>query len=259
MLNLSNLNSKALAVFISVATAVSCSKSSSPASIDPQPDPEPDKVESVVFTKQSGTFAGVALPYQQALINSSKSGSYALVLYLHGGSVRGNDNEKQMTEPGISVIANYLLSSQTKAMVVVPQCPSSGFWDASAMQNALRQLISSFSNINTSKIYILGGSMGGTGTWMMLSSYPNLFAAGMPCAGNPSKCNAENVAKTPGYAVMGTADNIMSTETVQNFIAELNALGGKTKLDVVTGWTHEQTCKQSYTAARLQWLFSQSR
>ncbi len=38
MLNLSNLNSKALAVFISVATAVSCSKSSSPASIDPQPD-----------------------------------------------------------------------------------------------------------------------------------------------------------------------------------------------------------------------------
>lgn len=88
MLNLSNLNSKALAVFISVATAVSCSKSSSPASIDPQPDPEPDKVESVVFTKQSGTFAGVALPYQQALINSSKSGSYALVLYLHGGSVK---------------------------------------------------------------------------------------------------------------------------------------------------------------------------
>lgn len=47
--------------------------------------------------------------------------------------------------------------------------------------------------VDGDRIYILGGSMGGTGTWSMASAYPGLFAAAMPVAGNPSKSIAENV------------------------------------------------------------------
>lgn len=249
-----------IAVLFCLAAA-SCSKSSN--SIQPEKEtPEEDTQQKITFSKESGTFAGTALPYRKALINSGKEGQNILVLYLHGGSAKGNDNEKQIAEPGVTSVSEYLKNAGVKTVMIVPQCPSSGNWDGAAIQVAVKALLDNVaagSNVNSSRIYVLGGSMGGTGTWALINAYPTFFAAAMPCAGNPSKCIAEKVSKTPVYAVMGTADNIMSVETVQTFIAELNKLGGKTKLDVVSGWTHEQTCKQSYTSARLQWLFSQTR
>lgn len=97
--------------------------------------------------------------------------------------------------------------------------------------------------------------MGGTGTWSILSAYPNIFAAAMPVAGNPSRCDASNVATTPVLTVMGTMDKIMSIETVKSFAEQVNALGGNIRLEVEDGWTHEQTCIESYTSERLKTLF----
>ena len=129
------------------------------------------------------------------------------------------------------------------------------------MLGVLKALIEEFKDgkVNDDRIYILGGSMGGTGTWSMVSAYPGLFAAAMPVAGNPSKCIAENVVQTPVFTVMGTADRIMNVETVSDFINELNSLGGTTKLDIEEGWTHEVTCIQSYTTYRLDWIFGHTR
>ena len=101
--------------------------------------------------------------------------------------------------------------------------------------------------------------MGGTGTWGMLSAYPNFFAAAMPVAANPSKTVVENVATTPAYTVMGTADAIMKVETAASFVEELKALDDDVRMDVEEGWTHETTCIQSYTTARLEWVFSHRR
>ena len=65
--------------------------------------------------------------------------------------------------------------------------------------------------------------MGGTGTWTMLSTCPELFAAAMPVAGNPSGCDAEKVAQTPLFTVMGTADAIMKIPTVEDFLSSMDA------------------------------------
>ena len=61
------------------------------------------------------------------------------------------------------------------------------------------------------------------------------------------------------YTVMGTADAIMSIPAVEAFLAQLDSLGATYRYDVEQGWTHEQTCIQSYTSARLNWVFAQRR
>ena len=104
------------------------------------------------------------------------------------------------------------------------------------------------------RIYIFGGSMGGTGTWSMLSAYPGLFTAAMPVAGNPGQCVAENVVKTPVFTVMGTADRIMNVQTTADFIDKLNSLGGDTRFETEEGWSHETTCIESYTDERVAWV-----
>ena len=196
------------------------------------------------------------MPYRVAHINGT--GKPSLVIYLHGGSSKGNDNEIQMSEAGVDSIANYLESRQIEAIYLVPQCPSDKSWGG-PMLGVLKSLIDKYVGdgiVNENSLYILGGSMGGTGTWSMLSAYPGLFTAAMPVAGNPSKCDADKVASTPVCTVMGTSDRIMSVETTSDFINELNARNGITKFEVEDGWTHEMTCIQSYTTHRLDWVFS---
>lgn len=205
--------------------------------------------------------AGIAMPYRYATLNESDSGNKpALVIYLHGGSSKGADNETQMLEAGIDNIADYLTEKRIQAVFLIPQCPVDKSW-GDPMLGVLKALIDEFKEgkVNDDRIYILGGSMGGTGTWSMVSAYPDLFAAAMPVAGNPSKCIAGNVSQTPVFTVMGMADTIMNVETTSDFIDKLNSLGGITKLDIEEGWTHEVTCVQSYTAPRLDWIFGHSR
>lgn len=214
---------------------------------------------NLVFEAERIVSAGIEMPYRVA--HTDGGGNQSLVIYLHGGSSKGNDNDIQMKEAGVDSIANYLDIKQLNAVYLVPQCPSDKSWGG-PMLGVLKALIDRYAHtesLDQTDIYILGGSMGGTGTWSMLSAYPRLFTAAMPVAGNPSKCDAGNVAATPVYTVMGTSDRIMSVETASDFIDELNAQGAITRFDIEEGWTHEVTCIQSYTTDRLNWIFSHSR
>lgn len=190
---------------------------------------------NLVFEADKIVSAGIAMPYRIA--DTGRPGNQSIVIYLHGGTSKGNDNYTQMNEAGVDSIADYLETKQLNALYIVPQCPSDKSWGG-PMLGVLKSLIDRYVStdaLESTDIYILGGSMGGTGTWSMLSAYPHLFTAAMPVAGNPSKCDAGNVATTPLYTVMGTADQIMSIETTSDFIAQLNDRGATTRFDIEAG------------------------
>lgn len=214
-------------------------------------------IGGATFTAENGTFSDVNLQYRKAIINYGKDTKPALAIYMHGGTSKGDDNTKQMAEKGIDSIANYIVASSLPTVFIVPQCPANKSWGGQ-MNMVVKALIDytiRADGIDTDRIYIFGGSMGGTAIWGLLSTYPSLFTAAMSVAGNPSKAEASNVAKTPIYSVMGTADEIMDASLVSEFVDSLNMLGGEAKLDIENGWTHEMTCVQSYTTERLDWMF----
>lgn len=218
-------------------------------------------VGGVSFKACSGQYAGVSLPYREARINLDAGQRGALVLYLHGGSDKGNDNLKPVNEVAVGVIATYLKVHGISATFIVPQCPQDKNWGGT-MNRPLAELLNSYlsqATVDPDRVYALGGSMGGSGTWSLVSDNPGLFAAAMPVAGDPSKALASNVAKTPIYTVMGTADEIMSIDVVQSFMEQLNEYDGVCYLDIEDGWTHEDTCQKSYTDERLDWVFAQRR
>ena len=113
--------------------------------------------------------------------------------------------------------------------------------------------------VDPDRIYLMGGSMGGTGVWKMASAYPYLFAAVMPVAGNPDTVDAALLANTPVCTVMGTGDNLMDIAPVTSFMERLKELNGETILDVENGWSHIKTCTESYTDKRLNWIFNHIR
>lgn len=213
------------------------------------------RAQAITFSKETFSGDGVTLPYRKA--NTSGNGDKAsLVLYLHGGSSKGNDNETQLGEPGIEDICSWLAANKQKAVVLVPQCPNDKSWIGSMLE-VLKSLLQQYVDRGVvDKVYIFGGSMGGTGTWNMLALYPGFFAAAMPVAGNPTGLDAASISKTPLYTVMGTADKIMKIEPVETLLSEMSGYGASYKFDIEQGWTHEDVCKKSYTPERLAWVFS---
>lgn len=208
------------------------------------------------------TFSGedITLPYRKAEI--SKGGDLpALVVYLHGGPSRGNDNVLQMREKAVKTIYDYLEKNRIHAVMLVPHCPASSTWNAGT-NKAVRRLIGEYAEsgkVDVNRIYLLGGSMGGVGAWLMASEYPELFAAVMPVAGNPGNSDSGRVAKTPVCAVMGTEDRLMAVSSVDNFVKKLRDKKGIALLDVEDGWNHVKVCEDAYTPERLKWVFGQSR
>lgn len=216
------------------------------------------------FAGLQRNFAGINLNYRKANIEGQAGDAKALVIYLHGGSSCGTDNTTQMSEPGIDSIANYLFNHHKAAVFIVPQCPdrNKGWGGITKNVKALLDFTANTEGVDPSQIYIFGGSMGGTGTWKMLSSYPDYFAAAMPCAANPKGMNAETVATTPVYNVMGLADKIMNSDVrsiAEDFISQLQQLGDEAVYETVPDWTHEVTCVQSYSKSRMDWVFAHTK
>lgn len=216
--------------------------------------------QEINFSKETYSDANMTLPYRKATI-PGYGNKASLVIYLHGGSSKGNDNETQMQEPGINTIATWLSDNNRKSIMLVPQCPVDKAW-LGTTQDVLVALIKTYIDrgvADVDKVYIFGGSMGGTGTWGMLSNHSDMFAAAMPVAGNPTGLNAEEVAKVPILTVMGTADKIMKISNVEAFLAEMDAYNAEYKINIEEGWTHEDVCKRSYTNERLAWVFKHTK
>ena len=212
----------------------------------------------IPYPDSFGKYVSGTLPYRMKKITASDGTKPMLVMYLHGGSSKGNDNETQMKEAAVNVIANYLTDNAIPSIFIVPQCPSSGSWGAK-MNVTLASLIGEYES-GCDGVYVLGGSMGGTGTWSLADTYPEKFRGIMPVAGKPGTASAVHFKSMRVCTVMSESDEVMKTayEDVKAFCEEINAAGGNTNCTIVQAseqWSHATTCEQSYTAERLRWLF----
>ena len=116
---------------------------------------------------------------------------WPLVLFLHGAGERGSDiwPVARQGPPARLAIDPKL----RQAIVVSPQCPEDWWWDSATLRQLMSE-VQSAQNVDSSRIYITGLSMGGYGTWHMLASYPGLFAAAVPICGGGDP----NRYKSPG-------------------------------------------------------------
>lgn len=131
------------------------------------------------------SFSGVTLPYRLYVPEEMEAGkNYPLVLFLHGGGERGDDNMAQMlANDGACVwIRQQLEGAGEKCFVLAPQCPKDGYWMEKhllAVKEALEQVVTKYP-VDESRVYLTGMSMGGGGCWRMNYMFPETFAAMVP-------------------------------------------------------------------------------
>lgn len=227
------------------------------------------------FEKKEFTWENSKMPYRLlSPIDIQANTKYPLVLFLHGSGERGNDNEKQL----FHVVTEF--SKRTKRIdfpsyVVAPQCALGKRWaevdwkaekhtmsfTPSEQLRLVKLLIDSLSNtlqVDKNRIYVIGLSMGGFGTWELITRYPETFAAAVPiCGGGDETAIDSTIAAIPVWAFHGAKDDVVNVSRTRNMIAAFKNKGGNPKYTEFETLGHNSWNDAIAEPDLLQWLFSQ--
>ncbi len=247
---------------------------------------------SIAFTQDKTSFEKRAHSYKQGTLgyrvlypeNFDPSKKYPLVYFLHGAGERGTDNEKQLVH-GSKLFLNTNNRQDYPAIVVFPQCPSDDYWanvsrevneetgkrdfifakkgkPTKAMQGTLSLIDSlvALSHVDKTRVYISGLSMGGMGTFELVSRRPNTFAAAMPiCGGDNPKSVKNYVKKLPFWVFHGAKDDVVPPKFSQQMVDALKARGGTVRFSLYPDANHNSWDSAFAEPEFLSWLFSQSK
>jgi predicted peptidase len=92
--------------------------------------------------------------------------------------------------------------------------------------------------IDTSRIYLLGHSMGAIGTWHLGAKYPEIWAALAPFSGYGLPATAAAMKNIPQIIVHGGADMTVPVAGSRAMAAELKKLGVEHQFIEVPGGNH---------------------
>lgn len=179
---------------------------------------------------------------------------FPLLVFLHGAGERGND---------LSLIARHGFFKQAAAGTVFPfvmagpQCPHDRYWGnyLESLNDFLDEIIEVY-NIDKTRVYLTGLSMGGTGVWQWLMANPERFAAAAPVCGSGIYWYAGKVAHKPIWMFHGEADTtVLPSESIQ-MEANLRKNGGNPKLTLFPQVGHN-AWDYAYNKTLVDWLMAQ--
>jgi len=107
-------------------------------------------------------------------------------------------------------------------------------------------------NADLHRVSVTGLSMGGFGTWELLSRFPDFFSSAAPICGGGMSWRIAT--KTPVRAFHGDADTVVPCAYSYIMTDALNAAGGHCDLTVFHGCGHDAWTRAYETTDLLAWL-----
>ena len=181
-----------------------------------------------------------------------------LIVTLHGSGGGRRNIEWKKWQGTI----NQLLQPENKnfeAIVLEPQ--SSGEWDPDSLEKMLDHVIQKNPDVDANRIYCMGYSMGGKGTWEWAMNYPHRFAAIIPKGFIPDLTKIDGMIDLPIWAMVGDKDSKPRVEGIPAMEKALKDRGStKVKISVFEGANHATASGRSKNEPGVfEWLFSWKR
>ncbi len=198
--------------------------------------------------------SGKVLHYLQ--YTPEKEGQLPLIFYIHGAGSRGDNLEVLKGNPALGRILEHVGQD---AVIVAPQCYANTWFE---LYESLLEFIEFHihqPNIDTTRVYITGASMGGYTTWQLCMSRPAWFAAAVPICGGGMYWNAAQLKDMPIWAFHGVQDAVVYAEESIKMVKAVNQCGGNAKLTIFPQDSHDSWTRAYSTDELWTWLFKQKR
>lgn len=190
---------------------------------------------------------------------------FPLVLILHGA-------------PGKSYAGKYLIPRSMQrafpAFILVPVLPPGHYWGHpkgaapdGTQSTWLRmpdvmKLVEDFMAqhpVDAKRVYVMGCSDGGTGTYAAVRYYPDVFAAAIPIAGTWQQSDAATLARVPMWVMHTENDSIFPSSNARNLVRAIHAAGGNINYTEIPHMAHNCPYDGFYGTQTWRWLFAQKK
>ncbi len=233
--------------------------------------------QALKYTDSKGT----VLNYRLLLPpDYNPNNKYPLILFLHGGGERGDDNISQL-KYGSEMFLNK--SKETPFIGIFPQCAKEDYWASVKFSRAKYPLELDFNyaypenpslhaaielvqsmikgkKADKKRIFITGMSMGGMGTFEAVYRYPKLFAAAAPiCGGADLNAYSKTQAKVPFRIYHGDVDGVIPVKHSREATEKLKALVCDVVYKEYPGVNHNSWDNVFKEPDYLTWLLAQKK
>jgi predicted peptidase len=195
-----------------------------------------------------------------------------LIIFFHGAGERGSDNESQTIH-----IDKLVRDSSVRAdfgfFLIAPQCPADKKWsnldwkkkkhvqpaDPSWAMKLVHKLVDSLKkvlDIDTTRIYVTGMSMGGYGTWDYCARYPKEVAAAVPVCGGYDFDTAKKIKNISFWVFHGAQDKVVPVENSRGMVNGLKKAKANVKYTELAGVGHGAWLEAYKDTSILKWMFS---
>lgn len=215
---------------------------------------------------------GAEIPYRLFVpLGYDANRKYPLLLWLHGGTGRGNDNVRQLTgenQLGTHFWITNDVQLKFPMFVLAPQCPSGQTWADPEFNLPSKWLILATGtlakvekqfSIDTDRIYLAGQSMGGLGVWSLLQTHQGQWAAAIVMSAYDTFTDVPAIVAVPLWVFQGDADASVPVSVVRSMMAQLKKAHANLRYTEYHEVDHQVWNKAFAEPDLLPWLSSQKR
>ncbi len=186
--------------------------------------------------------------------NSYESGKkYPVILSLHGAGTRGQKIE-QLREQCCYRVTDHM--EDFPAIMVTPLCPANTWFDVFETLKRFVSFLADSEFCDRTRLYLMGGSMGGYTAWQLAMSMPEMFAALVPICGGGMYWNAARLADVPVWAFHGALDPTVLCRESEIMVEKVNKHGGNAKLTIYPENKHDAWTDTYSNPEVYAWMFS---
>lgn len=183
-----------------------------------------------------------------------ESNKKPLVVFLHGASLCGHDLGSVRRYGPLNAIS---VGCPVDAVVLAP-LNGGGAWNPRKINSLIDWTIDNF-NVDTTRIYVFGMSLGGYGTMDYCATYPERVAAGIAMCGGAT-VDVTGLSKLPFWIIHGTADRAVGVNNSKVVVEQLKSknLDSLLMFTWLNGASHGTLARIFYLPKTYEWLFSHS-
>lgn len=204
--------------------------------------------------KQLGNLKRIAFIASPA---KKTSGKLPLLITLHGAGGKQMSLTKQLVRS--AQVKGLALAELAAKDLILLEPNSADSWDPNTLDRMLDYILETYPEIDEDRVFVMGHSMGGTGTWNWIHQSADRFVAAAPCgfSSGTNPAGLDKLSTLPIWGMVGGEDG-NNVAAIQTMVDNLRAAGNtNVRHTAFPGANHSKGNAAVFSSTELvEWMLS---
>ena len=183
---------------------------------------------------------------------------YPLLIYLHGAGSRGGDISI-VSDAVTGPVGEINRGHRLPFIIAAPQCNAKMWFEISETVLGFIDMVAARQDVDRTRVYLSGTSMGGYACWDFAMFRADLFAAILPVCGGGLPAFASYLKGLPVWAHHGALDNVVDVNESLAMVRQLRRLGSEVRLTIYPDREHDSWVPAFADPEVYTWLLTHRR